>query len=391
MGLNNFIIQFEKPLKVYFSGEVVTGRVVVDLSSEKTFRKIKLELVGRGSVHWTETRTVSRTDSNGNSQSETVTDHYSNEEKYFNQEVVIHHGPSLPPGVHILPFSLMLPPNLPSSFEGHHGNVRYYVKADIVRDWKWNHKVKQHIMVNGILDLNLFPSALTPGNSTDHKKLCCLCCKSGPITAAIHSNRTGYVPGEMIGFNAEVDNLSNRDMSGSFLNLVEVVTYRATRKSRTERRVVAEIRRGLIRPGTSDYWEGVVMKVPPLPPSGLAGSCTIIDVQYSLEFHVDPSGPAFDLVVRIPVIVGTIPLLQYIPTFAPPPSYESGEFGGGFSVPSAPSAPALDQFKMYPDLPPPTYNESVWGPANVRHSEDDEHTKGDFEFVPRYVTYNTYN
>ena len=51
----------------------------------------------------------------------------------------------------------------------------------------------------------------------------------------------------MIGFNAEVDNLSNRNMSGSFLNLVEVVTYRATNKSRTEKRVVAEIRRGLIR------------------------------------------------------------------------------------------------------------------------------------------------
>ena len=44
---------------------------------------------------------------------------------------------------------------------------------------------------------------------------------------------------------------------------------------------------------------------------------------------------------------------------------------------------------MYPALPPPTYNESVWGGANVRHNEEDEHTKGDFEFVPRYPTYNT--
>ena len=47
--------------------------------------------------------------------------------------------------------------------------------------------------------------------------------------------------------------------------------------------------------------------------------------------------------------------------------------------------------RLYPDLPPPTYNESVFGVANVRHSEDDEHTGGDFQFVPRYVTYNTYN
>ena len=60
----------------------------------------------------------------------------------------------------------MLPPNLPSSFEGQHGNVRYFLKADIVRDWKWNHKVKQHIMVNGILDLNYYPSAQAPGESS---------------------------------------------------------------------------------------------------------------------------------------------------------------------------------------------------------------------------------
>ena len=152
----------------------------------------------------------------------------------------------------------------------------------------------------------------------------------------------------MIGFNAEVENLSNRNMKGSFLTLMEVVTYRATSKSRTEKRVVAEIRRGLIGPGSSDYWEGVVLKVPPVPPTGLAGSCSIIDVQYSLEFHVDPAGFGFDLVVRIPIIVGTIPLQQYIPTFAPPPPLEnfaqstSQEFAGGFI---APSLPELDQFK----------------------------------------------
>ena len=157
----------------------------------------------------------------------------------------------------------------------------------------------------------------------------------------------------MVAFNAEVENLSNRNMKGSFLNLVEVVIYKASNKSRVESRVVAEIKRGQISPGSSDYWEGVVMKVPPVPPTGLAGSCSIIDVQYSLEFHVDPAGPAFDLVVRIPIVVGTIPLQQFIPTFAPPPpvenfapppSYDS-QFGGGFAPPSAPSAPQLDQFK----------------------------------------------
>ena len=47
----------------------------------------------------------------------------------------------------------------------------------------------------------------------------------------------------------------------------------------------------------------------------------------------------------------------------------------------------IDYISPYPDLPPPTYTESQWGPADVRREEDDEFTGGDFQFVPRYVTY----
>ena len=121
----------------------------------------------------------------------------------------------------------------------------------------------------------------------------------------------------MIGFGAEVDNQSTRVMQRSFLQLVETVSsaalsnaqvmisntqvsYRATTKTRTESRVVAELRRGEVLPGTSDYWEGVTMRVPAVPPTKLAStSCSIIDVQYQLAFHVEPSGMGFDLVVGL--------------------------------------------------------------------------------------------
>ena len=56
MGLTNFNIQFEKPLKIFFPVEEVRGRVTVDLSSEKKFQQIKLEFVGRANTGWTETR-----------------------------------------------------------------------------------------------------------------------------------------------------------------------------------------------------------------------------------------------------------------------------------------------------------------------------------------------
>ena len=95
------------------------------------------------------------------------TRHYSNHETYTEQKVVVHSGPSLPTGIHYLPFTFLLPPNLPTSFESATGKVRYFIKAEIVRSWKWNHKAKQHFMVNGVLDLNVHPAAKQEG------RLCC--------------------------------------------------------------------------------------------------------------------------------------------------------------------------------------------------------------------------
>ena len=53
----------------------------------------------------------------------------------------------------------------------------------------------------------------------------------------------------MIGFGAEVDNQSSRDMDGSGLKLIECVCYMTPRKNKTETRVIAEIARGPIKPG----------------------------------------------------------------------------------------------------------------------------------------------
>ena len=44
---------------------------------------------------------------------------------------------------------------------------------------------------------------------------------------------------------------------------------------------------------------------------------------------------------------------------------------------------------MYPNLPPPTYMESVWGTVTL--SQGEEHVTGDWDFLPRYVTYSTYD
>jgi sporulation-control protein spo0M len=63
----------------------------------------------------------------------------------------------LPAGEHSFPFSMILPNDLPSSFEGQYVYVRYTVEATLDPLLKDDHEVKAAFTVLLLLDLNLDP------------------------------------------------------------------------------------------------------------------------------------------------------------------------------------------------------------------------------------------
>lgn len=67
----------------------------------------------------------------------------------------------LPPGQHFYPFSFQPPPNLPSSFEGGDGYVRYTIRGVIDRSsWiKKDKDTKKPFTVIALLDLNTYPNS----------------------------------------------------------------------------------------------------------------------------------------------------------------------------------------------------------------------------------------
>ena len=83
MGLVDFQIIFENPLKVFFSGQTINGRILVNLSEHKKLSKIKVQLVGRGEVHWTESRREHRRDSRGENYSEEMLKSFEVIKEYF--------------------------------------------------------------------------------------------------------------------------------------------------------------------------------------------------------------------------------------------------------------------------------------------------------------------
>ncbi|XP_056022794.1 arrestin domain-containing protein 3-like [Ostrea edulis] len=363
--LKSFQIDFDNVQGVFAPGQTITGRAVVDLESEMKMKEIRVSCVGKAHVGWSEHH-------GGANGGHTV--HYWGNERYFDNTVPLFGKGlqggdeyNLPPGQHAFPFSFILPPNLPSSFEGKHGYVRYKIKGTIDRPWRFDDHTVRPFTVLQTLDLNQEPLANNSGGNQNSKFLCCLCCKSGPIEGTVTVNRVGYVPGESVYFEASAQNNSRR-VCGMFAELVMVTSYHAQtpRKTRDRKDLINRIQHQDLTPGHSDVWSGERFVIPPLAPSYLAG-CNIIDIKYFVKLVIDPSGPAFDLEVPVEIIIGTIPLQSAVQQYQQMHSA------------TAPSVP--------PAMPTPTYTESIWGPTNIIKDEGGDHTQGQMEFTPTYSYY----
>ncbi|GFR67350.1 arrestin domain-containing protein 3 [Elysia marginata] len=284
--LSLFTISFSNPNGVFYAGTMIEGYVTIDLKDSMEMRGIHLTFEGKAQVHWTETES---TGTGENSETRTVS--YSASEKYFDQDVLLHgiwssQGRSttkLPQGRHTFPFQFLIPPNLPSSFEGTDGQIRYMIRCKIDKPWKFDHKTKRAFTIISILDLNSDARYSQRLQGVKEKRLCCLCCKSGPISVSFHVDRTGYVPGEVIRPTAEISNGSNRSINKSYVELRMVTKFYAEGSTRTSSTVVGRLTRPSISAHSEDIWSGEeAIVIPPLPPSFLLG-CKIIDISYILQ------------------------------------------------------------------------------------------------------------
>jgi hypothetical protein len=232
-------------------------------------------------------------------------------------------------GDYSYPFQIVLPPNLPTSFEHMYGRVRYSIYGTIDIPWAFDKHTTRSFSVISHLDLNALPNLHQPFGVSDTKVLCCGICKSDPIIAYFSLMKCGYVPGEGILFNVNLDNKSNRTIDEMTVNLKQNIRFYATTKSKSCIRNVGAIRFPRKIPSRfQDTWNDSVLVIPPVC-STSNGTCGIIEVSYSIVFNFDTSGIAISKDLVIPIVVGTIPLKlsennHY--DMPAPPSYEACMF-----------------------------------------------------------------
>lgn len=368
--LDRFDIVFENPDGVCVSGKPLSGSVILELSGKLKICELLLRFHGYASVCW-----VERQSSGHGKNKRAVAKHYSSDEIYFDHTVNVigNNGRDiqvLAAGHHSLPFEFHLPADCPTSYEGSIGRVRYYVSAKIRKLYEIEHTTMKLFTVIHHLDLNNDLRLLQPAEASNDMTLCCLCCKSGPISATLYLETIGFVPGEGIPIHVEIENRSGRKISAASVTLLMVVRYNTSKKSKTHTNQVASLCKDEWNAGKTEMWTGERLIIPSVPPSYLIG-CDIIEISYVLELKVHPSGPAFTLPVKMEVVVGTKPLKNSANNF----TYS----GSGVSLISPIHRTNEQQNKLCV-----TFTESVLGKVTVDDDRECDDIPHDITFAPVY-------
>uniref|UniRef100_A0A8C8GQR7 Arrestin C-terminal-like domain-containing protein n=1 Tax=Oncorhynchus tshawytscha TaxID=74940 RepID=A0A8C8GQR7_ONCTS len=310
--LKKFDIVFDSPEidspPVFSSGDVVSGKVVLDLAGECKVESLKLHAEGFAKVYWTESRSAGS--------STAYTQNYSDEVEYLNRREVLLQADNaelilIPAGRHEFPFSFQLPDEtLVTSFEGKHGSVRYWVKVKLHRPWATVRKLKKEFTVIEPIDINT-PALLAPQAGSKDKMARVWYHNFGQVSITAKIDRKGYtpasilqLPGEVIPVFAEFDNATSRSVvPKAYITQTQTFLARGTMKQKQA--VVATLSGDVVGAQRRETWHGRAIKIPPVGPSIL--QCRIIKVEYMLRVCVDVPGTS-KLCLELPLVMGTIPL-----------------------------------------------------------------------------------
>ena len=194
-----------------FSGQEITGIIHVSVKSFLDSSTLLLRFKGKEKTAWTETRTETTRNADGTSNSRTVTDYYSGKFKIFDFSRVIYSWPAgIRKGQFSLPFSFILPNNIPGSFHFSEGST----KADIIYNFQavvlssTNQKIKGKTPICIKQITQNFNSNLTLTKSARMKTWCFF--NKGSCDLSVSYPQDTYSPSQIATFYVEVDNSNSK-------------------------------------------------------------------------------------------------------------------------------------------------------------------------------------
>uniref|UniRef100_A0A8C4N5A0 Arrestin C-terminal-like domain-containing protein n=1 Tax=Eptatretus burgeri TaxID=7764 RepID=A0A8C4N5A0_EPTBU len=277
---------------VYRVGETLSGAVQFRLSGPRNFKAVEVNFNGDCRVHFPGEKQQNR-------------QHAS--EQYLKHTIILWKEDISPPlshGDQTFQFQFTLPVNIPSSFEGLYGKVRYKAKAVLQTSWyRLNITFKKNFSILNTLNMNELPNIHMPLTASKEKKVFYELFRRDLVSLCVTINQGGFVVGEPIHITIKLSNDCDCELNGTVCRLMQKTIFR-TSCERHEKLTIAEVRGNRVGPKQQDQWQSMIV-VPQIPESNLR-FCRLIDVEYYLKVSVC----GVHMSVKLPLCVGNVPICR---------------------------------------------------------------------------------
>ncbi|CAD8048118.1 unnamed protein product [Paramecium sonneborni] len=224
------LIRTDKPF--YFAGEIITGNIYLDIfKAGYPGGVVLLKVTGKEKCNWTESQTITSTDSEGKQESRTEYVTYSGQTQFYQHRVAIwtFNTSSLPVGQYTFPFQFQLLSHLPGSYfekeSDYLAKISYRVKGEIEsynKSYK-NIKHSQPLVVREPLKQNI--TSLTGQMEVNVATWCCIAQGTSSIKCVFDKNH--YLPGDTAYLLVDLDNSECKlDINRIDASLINYLTLR---------------------------------------------------------------------------------------------------------------------------------------------------------------------
>lgn len=194
-----------------------------------------------------------------------------------------------------------------------------------------DHKCSLVFYILSPLNLNTIPDIEQPNVASTTKKFSYKLVKTGSVVLTASTDLRGYVVGQVLRLQADIENQSGKDTSPVVASLLQKVSYKAKRWI-YDVRTIAEVEGTGVKAWRHAQWQEQIL-VPALPQSGLPG-CSLIHIDYYLQVSMK----APEATVTLPLFVGNIAVNQTPLSPCPGPGSSPGALS-----PVVPSAPPQEE------------------------------------------------
>lgn len=206
----------------------------------------------------------------------------------------------------------MLPAQIPTSFESKYGYIRYQLKIELERPWKFDIKFNFAFTVIKSLDLNYESPALRSPLRNEISKTFFLGFGSKILFIQAEIPISGFVSGQSVMIAIKINNETNVDVEEIKVCLKQIILYNSQtprRKTRERIETAAEVRHAGIAAKSKGFVNSQ-LTIPPIPPTNVA-FCRILQISYIINIVAKVGGIHRSPNLGLPITIGTVPLQQY--------------------------------------------------------------------------------